>query len=88
MSFTVDQFASDDYAPETIKKRLQEVCPNKKIDMMSIDELDKSIHTAFSIIGYEPNNLEKSIGYAFENVRTDNLWDYIYTVWRCDYGLV
>lgn len=87
MSFTVDQFASDDYAPEVIKKRLQEICPDKRIDDMTYDEMERAIHTAFEIIGYEPNDLNKSWEYAYNNCKTEYLWDYIYTIWEADYGI-
>ena len=88
MSFIVPKLEDDDYSPEIIKERIKEITPDKKIDELPVNELDKAIHTAFEIIGYEPDNLENSINYAFENVRTDNLWDYIYTVWEADYGVI
>lgn len=79
-------FSMNDWSPEVIHKRFKEVCPVERIDMMPVDEVIKSIHVAFKIIGYTPNNFDKALDCAYETSHSDYLADYIFDVWRCDFN--
>ena len=67
-----------------VYERLREICPLKRINEMSPDEVDKSVNIAFKLIGYTPNNLNKAMDRA--NAKSDSrlLYEFIYDVWRLD----
>ena len=64
--------------------RLEEICPLKNTDTMTLDELIHDSNIAFQIIGYKPKNLEKSVKYVFENCDLTALYEFIYRVWKYD----
>ena len=76
---------NDDWNPDVIFNRLKEICPLKRLDEMPVDEVEKSIHVAFQIIGYAPCEFEKAINCAYRISHADYLFEYIFDVWRCDY---
>lgn len=66
-----------------VRDRLLEICPQKNLGILTMDEIKKSCRVAFEIIGYEPVNLDESI--VKSNYTDDTaLWEFIYEVWRID----
>ena len=68
---------------KVVRDRLLEICPQKNLGILTMDEIKKSCNVAFKIIGYEPVNLDESI---VKSDYTDDtmLWEFIYEVWRID----
>ena len=67
-----------------VKGRLEEICPLKNTDEMTLDELIHDSNIAFQIIGYTPKNLEKSVKFVFENRDLPSLYEFVYEVWLND----
>ena len=67
-----------------VKGRLEEICPFKNTDEMTLDDLVKDCNVAFQIIGYKPKNLEKSVRFVFENRDLTLLYEFVYEVWLND----
>lgn len=42
---------------EFMLERFREICPMKKINGMSREDLSHDVHIAFEIVGYQPNSL-------------------------------
>lgn len=64
--------------------RFKEVVPVQRLDEMSSDDVELSIKTAFSIIGYHPNNLKGSMGEAWETSTALSLFEFICEVYEVD----
>lgn len=68
---------------DVVRKRIQEVSPDKLVDDMTLSELEHDCRIAFEIIGYEPKNLSKIVRNVYES-DIHKLSDFIYEVWRFD----
>lgn len=64
--------------------RFKEVVPVKRLDEMTVDDVILSCKTAFSIIGYSSNNIEKSIEKAWESSTALSLFEFICGVYEVD----
>ena len=64
--------------------RFKEVCPVRNPCDMTVDELLRDTNVAFKIIGYDPNNLDKSVADVYIEKDHIHLYDFIYDVWRFD----
>ena len=73
---------------EIVRKRLEDICPVRRLEDMDILEVEKSCHVAFEIIGLEHRNerFDKAFKKAWENSDAEMLWEYIYCVWGCYNG--
>ena len=69
---------------EIVLARLMELCPPKKMDDITIDEIRESVNIAFKIIGYKPIDMDKSIDKALDTSNAEWLYQFVYDVWRCD----
>ena len=69
---------------EIIFNRFVDVCPEKKIEDMSDEELLKAVKVAFDIIGYNPINLEKAMDFINKTANVEYLSEYVYFVWEAD----
>ena len=68
-----------------IRNRIFEIAPKKDISNFSRDQLVKECNVTFKIIGYEPKNLENSVGEVFNSSqKPSNLADFISGVWLID----
>lgn len=68
---------------DIVRKRIQEVSPDKLVDDMTLSELEHDCRIAFEIIGYNPKNLSKIVKDVYgEDIH--KLSDFIYEVWRLD----
>lgn len=68
---------------QIIKDRLKEICPS--ISLKNSDDVKQDCHIAFEIIGYDPNDLDKSVEHCLEHSTGDvPLWQFIYRVWEYD----
>ena len=68
-----------------IYDRLRDVVPSRTLSQLDLDEAQTSCIVAFEVIGYSPENLEKS----FEKVLKSSsdfheLSDFIYSVYKED----
>ena len=68
---------------DIVRKRIQEVSPDKLVDDMTLSELEHDCRIAFEIIGYFPKNLSKAVARASDS-NVHELSDFIYEVWRLD----
>ena len=68
---------------DIVRKRIQEVSPDKLVDDMTLSELEHDCRVAFEIIGYNPKNLSKTVKDVYE-LDISELSDFIYEVWRFD----
>ena len=68
---------------DIVRKRIQEVSPDKLVDDMTLSELEHDCRIAFEIIGYNPKNLSKTVKDIYE-LNIHDLSDFIYEVWRFD----
>lgn len=68
---------------DVVRKRIQEVSPDKLVDDMTLSELEHDCRIAFEIIGYTPKNLSKTVKDVYE-LDIHDLSDFIYEVWRFD----
>lgn len=64
--------------------RLEEICPDEDMDSKSLNDLIKDTNVAFKIIGYNPENLEESVKKTYLNHDFENLYEFIFEVWRQD----
>ena len=64
--------------------RFKEICPPKKVEDMSRDELAHDCGIAFIIIGYQPKNLEKSVDEVLESSESKWLYEFVFNVWVGD----
>ena len=69
---------------EIIRDRLNDVCPVKKINEMTSDELLKAVNVAFEVIGYNPIDLEEAMDYINKTSNAEMLSEYVYFVWEAD----
>ena len=75
----------DVHESEIVLARFEDVCPDKKIDKMSLKAIEDDVHVAFSIIGYHPVNLHKSVEKAIDKMNnTGKLYSVCYNAWRLD----
>ena len=68
---------------DIVRKRIQEVSPDKLVDDMTLSELEHDCRIAFEIIGYAPRNLSKVVEQVYDE-DIHELSDFIYEVWRRD----
>lgn len=68
---------------DIVRKRIQEVSPDKLVDDMTLSELEHDCRIAFEIIGYSPKNLSKTVRIVYES-DIHKLSDFIYDVWGLD----
>ena len=64
--------------------RFKEVIPVERLDELSTIEVERCCKTAFSIIGYSPIDLEKSIEKAWEFSTALSLFEFICDVYEVD----
>ena len=64
--------------------RLEEICPMKSTDKMSVEELTHDCNIAFKIIGYSPKNLDKVVRDIYLNEDIPQLFEFVYQVWLND----
>jgi len=64
--------------------RLKEICPDEDMTEKSLNDLIKDTNVAFKIIGYNPENLEESVKKTYLNNDFENLYEFIFEVWRVD----
>lgn len=69
---------------DVVRKRIQEVSPDKLVDDMTLSELEHDCKIAFEIIGYSPRNLSSIVKDVYSNQNIQKLSDFIYEVWRLD----
>lgn len=65
---------------EFMLERFREICPMKKINGMSREDLSHDVHIAFEIVGYQPNSLSDALEDAWESSEADDLSDFVYDV--------
>ena len=65
-----------------VRNRLKEVCPEERFSEMDIDEVEKATRVAFKIIGYNPENFSDAFRKSWESFEDDELWKFIFLVWR------
>lgn len=64
--------------------RLEEICPMKNTENMSVDELIHDCNIAFQIIGFKPKNLEKTVKDVYLNNDIPLLFEFVFEVWKND----
>ena len=69
---------------EIIFNRFVDICPKKKIEDMTDDEILKAVNVAFEIIGYKPINLEEAMDFINKTANVEYLSEYVYFVWEAD----
>lgn len=67
-----------------VYERLREICPSDDMTEKSLNDLIKDTNVAFKIIGYNPENLEESVKKTYLNHDFENLYEFIFEVWRMD----
>lgn len=67
-----------------IYDRFKEVIPVKRLDEMDLDDVFKSCRTAFEIIGYTANDLDRSIEEAWAYSSAESLFQFICDVYEVD----
>ena len=67
-----------------VRGRLEEICPIKNTEDMSVNELIHDCRIAFKIIGYNPKNLERVVKDVYLNNDILNLYEFVFEVWRND----
>lgn len=73
------------YESEIILARFEEVCPDIRIDSMSLEEIEESVKIAFEIIGYKPRHFQKAVDKATARLnRRGELFRLCYHAWRLD----
>ena len=68
---------------EFMKARFDEICPQKWLSVMDIIEVEEDVKTAFSIIGFKPNDFDKAFEEAWKTSHALTLSDFVYDVWWC-----
>ena len=65
--------------------RFQEICPEKTLKNLSVEDLKNDTNVAFKIIGYDPVDLDGNVSIVAESGKSfENLAEFIYEVWRLD----
>lgn len=73
------------YESEIILARFEDVCPDIRIDSMTLEEMEDSIKIAFEIIGYKPRHFQKAVDKAIVRMnRKGKLFKLCYHAWRLD----
>ena len=67
-----------------VKDRLKEICPDENIKDLSISEIKEDCNVAFKIIGYNPQNLDKTVEEIYVNEDIEPLYEFIFKVWEAD----
>ena len=67
-----------------VKARLEEICPNQNLSEIDVIEAEKSCMIAFKIIGYVPEDFDKSFKKAWESSDAELLSEFVFDVWRCN----
>lgn len=71
---------------EIMMLKFKDVCPKIQLKDMYMVDVEDSVQLAFSKVDYTPSkNLKKSIDKVWANSnREDDLWEFVYNVWRED----
>lgn len=64
--------------------RFAEICPDKRLEDMTSDEVKEDCRIAFLIVGYTPNDLDASFEKAWETSDATELYEYVFDVWLVD----
>ena len=64
--------------------RFKEICPDEDMTEKSLNDLINDTNVAFKIIGYNPVNLDESVKKTYLNNDFENLYEFIFEVWRMD----
>ena len=67
-----------------VYERLKEICPDENISELSISEIKEDCNVAFKIIGYNPENLDKTVDEIYTNYDIEPLYEFIFKVWEED----
>ena len=67
-----------------VKDRLKEICPDENIKDLSISEIKEDCNVAFKIIGYNPQNFDKTVEEIYVNEDIELLYEFIFKVWEAD----
>lgn len=70
---------------EIMKARFRDIVPDRKLQSMSVTDVEKATKVALEIVGYTPKDtLQKSIDKAWGKSTATDLWEFVYDVWRMD----
>ena len=70
---------------EIVLARFEDICPDKNIGSMFLEDIEDDVHTAFEIIGYKPKNFQKCVDKAIAKLNRDGkLYQACYHAWRLD----
>ena len=80
-SFDSKKEAEDSLEDMIVYGRLEEICPSKNVDDMTIPDLMDDCHTAFEIMGLEIKNLKNLVKEVYKNQEIKLLYEFIYAVY-------
>ena len=70
---------------EIVKSKIDEIAPPQNLENSMMIEVESWVSSIFTQIGYNPNNLKKSLDMAWHNAKpSDTISDFVYQVWRFD----